>query len=1025
MSAASHKVYQYGSTDIPIPSTISGQNINESYLQWKNFSPIVLSNTVATQFPDCPCGNVTVHNPLGQDVIFVGGSGPSDLPYLIPNNPGLGRGTPVHPGLTRVFKVTNMNLLAAIAVRNGDIIDPQAALSQTDFTTPTDDPAANPSALPPLTVTSTTPTNGATLVLTDQVVQMVFNRPLNAASVTSANVTISPATGTTTVAVDGTNPNQIDLNPNGSNFVSGTTYTVTLTTNIQDTFGLALLSPVVFSFTVGNVPTVISVNPGNNATNVLVNSSVQVVMNEMVQSASVNSTNCQIIQVSNSAVVTSNVTLGVDGVTITIAPTSNLSFSTQYKVVIKNVKNGGGSVTQSPNPWDGASVGPGTGEFTTAAPLTVSTVSPGASSTTIEVNTAVTVVMSATVQSAGVTTSNCQIIQISNGSVVTSTVGLGGDNKTITITPSANLSFSTAYKVVISNLTTLVGGITQSPSPWDGVTQSNIGKFTTLAALTVSTCSPGANATNVAENTAVTVVMNQNVKNSTVTTGNCQIIKVSNSAVVTSAVALGGDQKTITITPSANLANSTQYKVVIQNLQDLAGVVQSPTTWDGATVGPGTGEFTTIAVLTVSSVVPGSNATSVSIGTTVVITMNQAFQPAGVTNANVKLVNVGTGSTVTTTSAISGANTVVTLTPSSNLTDGVQYKVIVQNLLDVAGVTMSPSPWDGASQGPGNGEFTTTAIPNVSSVSPGSASTGVAVNTNVVITMNTAVQPGNATTSNVQLFVVGGAQITCSLALSGGNTILTLDPNVNLLNNTEYKVIVQNQTNVDGVTQSPNPWDGVSQGPNSGAFTTKDFTSRYNVSQTASPCGNSATNGWMPFNGGTLCGSSSGGLGTCSDNLAPACGEIASVANGLTAAPITKVTIVALSGTANDYNNNSSAPTGTFSIKIISGTTVQYTFSQTFVSTSTGYNNICQVVCGGGGGEIQGWTTITFTDQANTYTMAVGDAIVVSWSGTCQNSALVSANSGGSPNKGCYTDSSNHINSLSDQDFAAQMWSSL
>lgn len=1043
MSSA-HNVYQYGSTGLPVPSTHAGQNTQESYLAWKNFSPITLSNTTPTQFPNCACGHVKVFNPHGNDLVAVGGSGASDLPYFYPNNPGLARGTVIPPGTGHVFAVTNMNLLSAIALRNGDIIDPQAALSSTDFTTPTNDPAPNTRTIPPLTVTSTTPANGATAIVGNQIISIVFSHQIDPTTVNFNNITMSPAVTTSTIGMNASNNMQVDINPEGNNLAVGQTYTITVTENLLDINGINLAAPFTFSFSVGQVPGVLSVTPGNNTTGIGVNTTVAVVMTTIMDNTTITTSNVKLIQVSNSSTVTSTVSLGSDMQTITITPSSNLAFNTKYKVTLSNIKAAAsiGNATISPNPYDGATVGPNHGVFTTSSSLTVTSVTPGNNAVNVATNTKVTIVMSSKVTSGLVNTSNVQLINVPASTTVVGTVSLGTDQQTITITPSSNLAIGTQYKVVIQNLQDL-NGVTMIPSPWDGITQGpNSGVFTTVPpTLNVVSVTPGNNATNVSLTTSVVVVMNTAILPADMTSSNFQLLDEGNSnAQITCTLTLSGGNTTITMAPTPLLSNSDTYKVLIQNVHNTNNVIMSPNPWDGHTQGPSAGEFTTIPPTpNVVSVSPGSNATNVPVTDDINITMNTPIVSADINTTNIQLINTGTSIAFSTT--VSQSSDIITINPTGNLANNTTYKVLVQNVHNTNGVVISPNPWDGASQGGGAGEFTTVPpIPNVVSVSPGSSQTGVAVNTTVVITMNTAVQPANATTSNVQLIQISNSTaVNCGLALSGGNTILTLTPNANLSNLTAYKVVVQNQTNTNGQTQSPNPWDGVSQS-NAGKFTTKDFTSRYNVSQSSfNSCGG---NGLGPLTGSVSgqCGQHNDpcdgyqnfGLGTCSDDVGVGFGAIASVANGLTAQPITKITIPQIGGDNTDYtSNNGNPPTGTVSIKIISGTTLKYTFSQTFTASSTGFGTLHSVNCGSCGScntgsfTWKGWSSVTLTDIGNTYTMAVGDIIVVAWSGTCQNTICVAMNTGGSPNSGGYVDGSNNINTLSNLDIAAQMWSSL
>lgn len=366
MSQASNN-YIIGASGNPVDSTLAGQNVNESYLALKNPPRVQLSNTTAIQLPNCPCGYVTISNPLGNDVVYIGGlDGSNDTPYLDPNYPGQGRGQAVYPGTSQVFRVVNSNLLQAIANRNNDIINVIPHLSQSDFITPSGDPPPNPQYLAPLTVIGTSPTNGATSQLLSTVAKFIFLRNIDPTTATTTNFTISPAVATAIVYIDPTNAAEVDIDPQGFNLLGTTTYTVTAGVGIKDIFGLTLGSPASFSFTTAassgpdtTPPTVVSTNPANGATGVSLSVDPVVVMSEAVQSATVTTSNVVLLD-PNSTVVSTTVSLGVDKETITITPATSLLDGSVYTLQVSGIKDLAGNIMSSTY----------TGTFTTTSTFT-------------------------------------------------------------------------------------------------------------------------------------------------------------------------------------------------------------------------------------------------------------------------------------------------------------------------------------------------------------------------------------------------------------------------------------------------------------------------------------------------------------------------------------------------------------------------------------------------------------------------------------------------------------------------------
>jgi hypothetical protein len=107
-----------------------------------------------------------------------------------------------------------------------------------------------------LTVTSTNPANGANFIPQNQLSMITFSNNLQSGTVNTTNVTISPAVGGYLVSLSPSNV--IDVDPNGPNLALNTTYTITVSTSVLDTFGQALISNFSFSFTVSNPPFIAS-----------------------------------------------------------------------------------------------------------------------------------------------------------------------------------------------------------------------------------------------------------------------------------------------------------------------------------------------------------------------------------------------------------------------------------------------------------------------------------------------------------------------------------------------------------------------------------------------------------------------------------------------------------------------------------------------------------------------------------------------------------------------------------------------
>ena len=109
--------------------------------------------------------------------------------------------------------------------------------------------------LPPPTVTSASPSNGATEALRNVTITAVVSRPLDPATVTPATVTLTDSSGATVAAAVSYDQSSqaITLTPDAE-LNGAATYTVTLTTGVQTIDGTPFAAPYTWSFTTAECP---------------------------------------------------------------------------------------------------------------------------------------------------------------------------------------------------------------------------------------------------------------------------------------------------------------------------------------------------------------------------------------------------------------------------------------------------------------------------------------------------------------------------------------------------------------------------------------------------------------------------------------------------------------------------------------------------------------------------------------------------------------------------------------------------
>jgi hypothetical protein len=308
----------------------------------------------------------------------------------------------------------------------------------------------------PPTITAVNPVNGALAVSTTPTLTVTFSEPMNAATVKSTTVyllkqgtQLVPTTFSYNAAT-----NTATLVP-VSPLLSSTSYTIFVlggTSGVRDLSGNALVQNVASVFETiaaspGDLvaPTIVSFAPTGSG--VSVNSPVTVTFSEALDPASVNGTTVQLRNSISGLVVTSTLSYTAGGTAVTLTPTSPLSPSTNYLVVVQGGANGVKDVAGNPL------VNTATSGFTTAAPAdttapTVTAFNPVNGSTSVPTGSAASVTFSEAMNASTINTSTV-FLRNSSNVVVAASVAYNATTNTATITPTSALANSTTYTIVV------------------------------------------------------------------------------------------------------------------------------------------------------------------------------------------------------------------------------------------------------------------------------------------------------------------------------------------------------------------------------------------------------------------------------------------------------------------------------------------------------------------------------------------------------------------------------------------------
>lgn len=211
------------------------------------------------------------------------------------------------------------------------------------------------------TVTSVTPSNNATSIVTGSTYKVVFSETMNSGTITAANITLKQGTvavaGTVTYSgVTATFTPAAALNAN-------TVYTGTVSSAVKDAAGNSLATAYTSTFTTVatitdiTAPTVLSVTPLNNATSVTTASGLSATFSEPMNASTLSTTTFTLKQGSTTVAGT----VSYSGTTAAFTPSAPLKASTVYT----------GTITTGTKDVAGNSLGTKyTWNFTTVATVT-------------------------------------------------------------------------------------------------------------------------------------------------------------------------------------------------------------------------------------------------------------------------------------------------------------------------------------------------------------------------------------------------------------------------------------------------------------------------------------------------------------------------------------------------------------------------------------------------------------------------------------------------------------------------------
>jgi hypothetical protein len=386
-------------------------------------------------------------------------------------------------------------------------------------------------------VLATSPANGDVLAPLGKHITATFNEPMEPTSINTTSFTVNGSTAVAgTVSYSGVTAT---FSPS-VNLDSNSTYICKITTQAKDLMGNTLQVNYVWSFSTGAAvaPMVISTDPTNLATSVVLNKSVVVRFSQPMDPLTL--TNNTVAIHKNGAPVAGFLTM--TDTTTTFVASSPLTANTLYTGTVKvGVKNIWGVALENEYNWS----------FTTgsvSAPVVLTT-DPVDLENNVPLAKVISVTFSENMNQSSLNSSNFILKQ---GNTVVPGI-VTNSNTTATFTPVGNLASGAVYTAILT-----VGMESQAGVP---LANEYVWHFTTLVVappLVIST-DPTDQASNVPLNKVIRATFNGPMDPQTMNTTNF-VVKIGTTPI-SGAVTYSGN--TVSFTPTDNLLSDQSYNATI------------------------------------------------------------------------------------------------------------------------------------------------------------------------------------------------------------------------------------------------------------------------------------------------------------------------------------------------------------------------------------------------------------------------------------------------------------------------------
>jgi hypothetical protein len=499
-------------------------------------------------------------------------------------------------------------------------------------------------------------------------------------------------------------------------------------------------------------PSVVGLNPVAGSTGVPRNVRVEVRFSESVSAASLGNVRLLL----NGSPVSITRTLSNNNRLLTLRPTSLLASNRTYTISIAGVRDTGNNVMAAPFTSSFS-----TGSRSDLISPTVTGSNPVYNDYGVGVNALVRMTFSEPIDPLSVTTETFIIYNPAGGAALAATLAIAADRRSVTLTPSAPLLPFTQYYAQLSTFYDVAGNAGSGYGLYF-VTGAGVDTAPPL----VTAISPPNGTLALPVNTRVTVVMNEPIDPLSVSNASIQL-----TPAVAGTVTLATDRVTLTFVPSANVAPSTAYVILVSGLRDTTSNTMAAAAFGFTTAASSAADTTAPTVI---GRTPTNSSAGVGVTSLLTITTSERITAAAVGPDSVpvyaSLPNVGTFQLAGQYS-VDSTGTVITfaVTGAFPANATIQwYTNYNSTIRDMAGLLL-PNQF---------AQFTTANVPDttgptVVSVTPTSGATNVGQYATIALTFSESVNPISVSGTNIALYA-GSTRLFPNISRSTDNRMVFL-----------------------------------------------------------------------------------------------------------------------------------------------------------------------------------------------------------------------------------------------------------